>query len=133
LSSSRGVVSARVSSDDPPAAIDSGYHGNSFDLVMPLNVADQSQIDDAVWKFSTDSAEQRESAHGLFLDGQRLRLHPQDASAHFQKQGDKLIVDLEGFFFETQVTDAAADTIRPAAAPKRVWVQGRLVAALQAH
>jgi hypothetical protein len=128
LSVSKGHVNARLSSDDPPDAIQDNYHGNSFDLIMALNISDTSQIDHAVWEFPPAAAQpQRESGYGIFLDGQRRRLHPQDVVASFTREGDHVIIDMKGVFFEYQ----SADTGRPANPPPRVLVQGRLVAAIE--
>ena len=118
----KGSVIARLSSDDPPDAIQDNYHGNSFDLIMALNISDPSQIDQAVWEFSSDSQPQRESTYGIFLDGQRRRLHPQDVVASFSRDGDRVIVDVKGVFFEYGSDDPG----RAANPAPRVLVQGRL-------
>jgi hypothetical protein len=123
FSKSGGLVIARLMTDDPPAAIEADYRGNSFDLIMSLDIADPSRIDQAVWKY-TSGANVREddSPHGIFLEGQRLRLHPQDVTARFQQDGDKVIVDLSGWFllYDSTVND------RPFAQQRRVLVQGRM-------
>ncbi len=125
LSISKGHVNARLSSDDPPEAIQDNYHGNSFDLIMALNISDTSEIDHAVWEFAPAVAmPTRESGYGIFLDGQRRRLHPQDVVASFSRDGDHVIIDMKGVFFEYE----SADTGRPVNPPPRVLVQGRLVA-----
>jgi hypothetical protein len=123
FSSSKGRVSARLITDDPPAAIETGYHGNSFDLIMALDIADPQQIDGATWTYAAPSTTgSEESAHGIFLDGQRQRLHPQQVTAQFSKQGDKVIVQLSGWFsyYDSSLTD------RSFGPPKRIRVDGTL-------
>jgi len=128
LSVSKDHVNARLSSDDPPDAIQDNYHGNSFDLIMPLNnITDTSQIDHGVWEFPPTAMPQRESGYGIFLDGQRRRLHPQDVVASFSRDGDRIVVDMKGVFYEYESTE----TGRPITPPPRVLVQGRLVATLE--
>jgi hypothetical protein len=123
FSSSNGRVSARLITDDPPAAIETGYHGNSFDLIMALDIADASQIDGAAWTYSAPpAAGTEESAHGIFLDGQRQRLHPQQVTAQFSRQGDKVNVHLSGWFSYYD----SAQTDRSFGPPKRVRVEGTL-------
>jgi hypothetical protein len=117
-------VNARLITDDPPTAIEEDYHGDSFDLVMKLNISEPGQIDGADWKYSDRGVErQDESAHGLFLDGQRHRLHPQDVEARFQQQGEKVMVRLSGWFllYESSGSERSAP-------PRRVYVQGNLAA-----
>jgi hypothetical protein len=127
LATSNGQVSARLSSDDPPEAIQDNYHGNSFDLIMALNIPDPDQIDRAVWEFAAGSQPQRENGYGIFLDGQRRRLHPQEVVASFSRDGDRVVVDMKGVFFEYRSDDSA----RPSNPPPRVLVQGRLVASIE--
>jgi hypothetical protein len=128
LSISKGHINARLSSDDPPEAIQDNYHGNSFDLIMALNISDTSEIDHAVWEFApTATLPTRESGYGIFLDGQRRRLHPQDVVASFSREGDRVVVDMKGVFFEYE----SAETGRPVNPPPRVLVQGRLVATVE--
>jgi hypothetical protein len=126
LSVSGDHLNARLSTDDPPEAIQDNYHGNSFDLIMALNVPDAADIDKAVWAYTADPSvpAQRESGYGIFLDGQRTRLHPQDVLISFAREGDRILVDVKGMFFEYQ----SPDTARPTSAPPRVLVEGRLLA-----
>jgi hypothetical protein len=126
LESSRGRVNARLSSDDPPEAIQDNYHGNSFDLIMSLPISEAGQIDQATWNYATAATPQDESPHGIFLDGQRRRLHPENASATFQRDGDKVVVLLNGWFLMYDTTGMER------AAPMRVFVQGRLEATVAA-
>jgi hypothetical protein len=127
LSVSGDHLNARLSSDDPPDAIQDNYHGNSFDLIMALNVANADQIDKAVWAYTSDGVPQRESGYGIFLDGQRRRLHPQDVVISFARDGDDVVVDMKGVFFEYE----SPDTGRPMGVPPRVLVQGRLRASVE--
>lgn len=127
LTPADGRLTARLTSDDPPTAIEENYHGNSFDLDMALDVSDASEIGQAVWVYKSVSSEQQDdSPHGVFLDGQRRRLHPQDVVAQFQRQGPKVAVTVRGWFllYDTDHGD------RPFALPQRVFVQGRLLAAV---
>jgi hypothetical protein len=124
LSVLHGRVVARLSTDDPAAAIEQGYSGNSFDLNMPLNIDDPDKIDSAHWRFTASAPPQRESDRGIFLDGQRQRLHPQDVGARFQRDGDRITVMLSGFFLLYQNTPSERSFVPP----RRVYVQGRLEA-----
>jgi hypothetical protein len=126
LAASHGKLSARLSTDDPPTAIEQDYRGNSFDLTLPLNIDDPALIDQAACHVATGGLPKRESDRGIFLDGQHRRLHPQDTTAQFHRQGDKIVVTLSGYFLLYQ--NSPLD--RSFASPQRVYVQGQLAASV---
>ena len=122
LTESRGHVIARLMTDDPPEAINEDYRGNSFDLIMSLNIADPQSISGAEWKYiDAAPAAQDESAHGIFLDGQRRRLHPQNVTAQFESRAGRITVRIWGTFLAYDSTPTGR-----AATPQKVMVQGKL-------
>jgi hypothetical protein len=127
LSTVHSHLVARLSTDDPPAAIDENYRGNSFDISMPLAITDPAQLSQTTWRYTAPAGEKPEdSPHGVFLDGQRRRLHPQDVTARFESNGAKIDVILSGWFlvYETNATEPSF------AAPRRIYVRGRFAASL---
>jgi hypothetical protein len=123
----RHHLEARLSTNDPETAIERNYQGNSFDLNMPLAITKPGQLAKAVWHYMAPAdVKQDESAHGIFLDGQSRRLHPQDVTVRFQPHGRRVTVDLSGWFLLYQST-AVEGSFTP---PQRVFVHGELDAAL---
>src|SRR5438552_3235994 len=72
-----GQLSAVLMSDDPRDAIDDNYHGNSFYLEMPLEITELKDLPTYVYRFVSPSSDRTDSPNGIFLDGNRLQLQPQ--------------------------------------------------------
>src|SRR5688572_16156796 len=58
-----GLV-ALLFSDDPPAALEEGYDGNSFYLQMPLDVADARELPGAQWVHRATSSDREDTPFG---------------------------------------------------------------------
>src|SRR2546430_13235265 len=78
-----GQLSAVLMSDDPKDAIDDNYHGNSFYLEMPLEIAELKDLPTYVYRFVSPSSDRTDSPNGIFLDGNRLQLQPQQIQVKF--------------------------------------------------
>ncbi|HEX3357887.1 MAG TPA: hypothetical protein VHS31_13025 [Tepidisphaeraceae bacterium] len=86
-------------SDDPKSAIEPGYVGNSFYLVIPLDKAKPLQLDHYQWDYRSGSgSERRDSTDGIFLNGQRYHLQPQDVHVAFLGNGPAVKFWLWGQF-----------------------------------
>ena len=123
---------ARVYSDDPPEAINSGYGGSSFYLDMsltPVPGGTPGELADSVWTVGEDAAKpagvvRRKSSNpnGVYLDGGRRVLQPAAASVTFTPREDgRVLVRIAGTFDEYASGPDAAPT-------RSVRVTGMLVA-----
>lgn len=127
VSPADGHLHARLFTDDPPQAIETNYRGNSFDLMMTLNVPDAGQLSQAVWQFTgSEQPQQRESSRGIFLDGQRQRLHAQAVVVKFNPDGTDVDVLVDGWFM---LYANSAKDVAPSP-PQRVYVKGHVAAKL---
>lgn len=119
-------VSALLMSDDPPSAINPGYTGNSFYIEMTIDdVDDISNVPGAVVMYqSPQSTERLDSPNGIFLEGGRKQLQPQQVKVEFESAGAKMAVRITGNFtlFDTQ------DETIP---PRQVPVTARLLATVK--
>lgn len=118
-----GGLSAVLCSDDPPAAIEQAYAGNSFMFPMALNVSGPAELPQATWEFDPGTAD---DATGVFLHGSRDRLRPSDARITFRKDGDDVLAYLEGVFVRFDPHD-------PIAAPERIPVYAALRLTVDGH
>jgi hypothetical protein len=114
-----GQLSAILMSDDPKAAIDDNYHGNSFYLEMPLEVQDTKDLASYVYRYEAPTSDRTDSPNGIFLDGNRLQLQPAQMQVKFDGDDTSMGVTLSGTFLEFDTHD---DTI----APKRVNVVSKM-------
>ncbi|HZL38480.1 MAG TPA: hypothetical protein VFC78_24435 [Tepidisphaeraceae bacterium] len=103
----RGDKTAVLYSDDPRNAIEPGYSGNSFYLVVPLDDAALERLNGYAWQFKSTSSEHHDSADGVFLDGQHFHLQPSNIIVAFRGEGPKLEVGLNGSFFKFDSTDTS--------------------------
>jgi hypothetical protein len=117
-------------SDDPKAAVDENYSGNSFYLEMPVEAADAKELSMTVWHYEAPSSDRTDSPDGIFLDGNKKQLQPSNVTVHFEADataGDEpkvMAVDVSGNFL---LFDTHDDTIPP----KLVPVVGHLAAELR--
>lgn len=100
-----GGVSAVLCSDDPPAAIEPTYAGNSFMFPMKLDVSRASELPLATWEFRPDAAD---DATGIFLHGARETLRPSQVTVTFRKDGDDVLIYLNGSFLRFDPHDPIA-------------------------
>ncbi|HWE01190.1 MAG TPA: hypothetical protein VG326_02180 [Tepidisphaeraceae bacterium] len=96
-------------SDDPKAAIKPTYGGNSYYMVIPLDKDQPLRLDGYQWQFKSGSIDDhRDSADGIFIDGQRYHLQASDVTVAFQGQGQEVKVAVIGQFskFDTMANQA---------------------------
>ena len=102
-------VRALLFSNDPKEAISSKYRGNSFYFDMPLKIADPSDLDDAEYSYKAPTSETEEdSPNGIFLDGMRVHLQPQDVALKFEGDPARPVARLAGRFLVVNTTGDAA-------------------------
>ena len=116
-----GQLSAVLMSDDPKDAIDDNYHGNSFYLEMPLEITEVKELPTYLYRFVSPSSDRTDSPNGIFLDGNRLQLQPQQIQVKFDGDESNMSLMVSGYFLQFETRD---DTI----VPKRVLVRSSLEA-----
>ena len=120
-----GHVTARLYTNDPKAALGEDYRGNGFDLVMKLDdITEPTEVYTSIWQFKAPSANYVESPYGIFLEGIRFQLQPDDVTAQFLGDVLQVRVHLSGKFLEFDQTDAHQP-------PKSVYVDGYLLAPVE--
>jgi hypothetical protein len=110
LTSKSAGVQVILCSDDPPAAIDPTYAGNSYMLEMVLDIDDPAELPSATWVYQAPNAIPRNSATGIFLDGSRRQMQPLDVKVTFAKQGSNIVATVAGTFLSFDSRDVAAPT-----------------------
>ena len=111
-----GGLHAILATDDPPAALDAGYAGNSFMFDMRLPADRPAELPAVAWEFNADDA--NVDADGVFLHGDRDQLQPAPGvRITFQKDGPALLAFISGPFTHLDRHD-------PTAPPERVQVNG---------
>jgi hypothetical protein len=119
-----GNVVALVFSDDPKTAIDDGYDGNSYYLRLPLELDDPANLSGARWTYKANTSEPEDSPYGVFLEGRRWQLHPDDVRVEFEGSPDgPVTVWIGGTFLAVDTTEAKPSD--------RVKVMGKLTAFVQ--
>ena len=91
-------VSALLFSDDPRTATSAEYKGNSFYFDLPLQVTDPADIHRAAYAYRSDDSEPSESPNGIFLNGTRYHLQPQDVVIRFDGEGAGVMAQVAGRF-----------------------------------
>jgi hypothetical protein len=106
LQSRDGKVHALLMSDDPPAAISQNYTGNSFYIEMTVDdVDDVNDVPGAMVQYQApQSTEREDSPNGIFLEGGKKQLQPDNIKVEFESAGSKMAVRMTGTFviFDTQ-------------------------------
>lgn len=101
-------VRALLFSDDPREAISADYRGNSFYFDIPLKVPEPKDVTDAEYYFKApDSDAEQDSPNGIFLNGMRTHLQPQDMVLTFRGEWPKVVASIGGRFL---VVDTANDS-----------------------
>lgn len=114
-----GQLVAVLMSDDPKSAIDDNYHGNSFYLEMPLEISDAKDLPGYVYRYVAPTSERTDAPDGIFLDGTRLQLQPQNVQAKFDGDEGSLVVIVSGQFLEFETREETT-------LPQRVSVIAKL-------
>ena len=102
-------VRALLFSNDPKEAISANYRGNSYYFDMPLKIAGPEDIADGEYAYKAPSSESaEESPDGIFLNGMRTHLQPQDIAITFEGEPNKVIARLAGRFLVINTTGETA-------------------------
>jgi hypothetical protein len=124
LSTSDGKVIARLYSEDPKEVLSGKQTVNSYDMQMPLNIADPSAISNTVWVNRSSSMDRQEHPKvGIFLDTQQEVLQPMDVKVTFIGDGARVRAVVQGNFAMFHVNDRMP---MPGSAPDMVPVVGVL-------
>ena len=105
LTKSEEGVTALLYSDDPPNATSPGYAGNGFYFEFPLRVADPEGVHGGEYWYKADDSEPSESPNGIFLQGTRYHLQPQDLAIKFDGEGRQVMAQLVGRFLVVGTSD----------------------------
>jgi hypothetical protein len=100
-------VHALLMSDDPPSAFSQNYTGNSFYIEMSIDdVDDVANVPGAMVQYQApQSTEPEDTPDGIFLEGGKKQLQPQQVKVEFESAGaGKMAVRITGTFsmFDTQ-------------------------------
>jgi hypothetical protein len=98
-------VVAVLFSDDPKAAIDDNYTGNSYYLEMTLDIANPGDLAQGVWTYKSPTSERANSTNGIFLDGTHVQLQPLEVRVEFEQRGNEIGVMLQGHFLQFDAND----------------------------
>jgi hypothetical protein len=127
IDESDGKVVARLFSDDPKgAALDENYDGNSFYLQIELDPEDAKDLNGVVLTYRAPTSERDDSPYGIFLEGRRWVLQPDDVKVAFEGSASPLDVQVTGTFLMFDTTDETAK-------PKRAQIAAKLNASVQAR
>jgi hypothetical protein len=97
-------VQALLFSDDPRNATSAEYKGNSFYFDISLRIADTSEVGRADYFYKADNSEPSESPNGVFLNGTKFHLQPQDVAITFDGAGRKVMAQVAGRFLVVRTT-----------------------------
>lgn len=122
LNHADGNINAVLFTADPKNAIDSDYIGNSFYLVMPLQITDPQALATAEWVCRATGDEERNTTEGIFLHGLRAHYQPSDVRVTFAGTVGLVQVQLAGQFL-------AFDSAVPGP-PRLANVTGSIIAML---
>jgi hypothetical protein len=112
--SNRGLH-AILCTDDPPAALDAGYGGNSFMFDMRIPADRSAELTATPWEFKDGTSS---DATGIFLHGDRDQLQPTaGVRVTFEHDGPDLLAFITGPFIHLDSHD-------PSVPPERVQVYG---------
>lgn len=76
LKSREGRVIAQLVSDDPPAAAEEDYTGNSIYLEFPLDIPENRSLAGAHWEQTSATSDRDEELNGVYLRGQQIAIQP---------------------------------------------------------
>ena len=101
-------LTAMLFSDDPKEALKDDYTGTSFYLQMSLDVPDVKDLPLATWTHKARSAEREDTPFGIYLNGRKIQLQPDNVTATFTAPDelDITMVHLTGQFLLWNNKDA---------------------------
>jgi hypothetical protein len=91
-------LSLLLFSDEPRAALAKDYAGNRYHLELNLDVPDANLFTSAEYTQKAASLAIQESPFGIFVDGDKRQLQPYDIRVFVQKQGEDIMLHLQGEF-----------------------------------
>lgn len=111
-------------SDDPKEAFKDDYRGNSFYIELPVTTEEALALSGKTWVIKTRSSERTESLNGIFLDGNRKQLQPDQVTFRIDGDDPEMTLTMGGTFLEFDTRDEKIP-------PRLVPVSGRFVCALK--
>lgn len=79
-------ITALLYTDDPEAALRDDYQGNSFYFELALDITAPGDITVATYELKAESQERTESPEGIFLNGRRWHVQPDDIHITFRPE-----------------------------------------------
>jgi hypothetical protein len=117
-----GHIVALLYSDDPKDALNNNYRGNGFYFQLKLDDVTDTKFDQATWIHQSQTSERVDTPYGIFLDGHRRQLQPQDVRIRLlPSASDGMLVEIAGTFLSVDPQDDLA-------APQMVNVWAKLLA-----
>ena len=104
LSKTDDGLTALLFSDDPKTATSAGYKGNSFYFDLPLKVTQPGEVVGATYGFRAEDSEPSDTPNGIFLNGTRYHLQPQDVAIRFDGDGKRVMAQITGRFLVVRTT-----------------------------
>jgi hypothetical protein len=98
-------VTALLYSDDPKTATSARYSGNSFYFDLPLRITGPAEIAEAEHWYKSEDSEPSESNNGIFLNGTKYHLQPQDVVIRFDGDEKKVMAQVAGRFLVVRTSD----------------------------
>gem|GEM_PF-2714483 len=92
-----GKTIALLMSEDPPAAINDDFLGNSYYLEMEFDDL-LPTVRGQVWQYEAPDSEKQHTPSGLFLQGNRWQLQPFQVQVQFQQLDGTDVAWLSGTF-----------------------------------
>lgn len=92
-----GKTVALLMSDDPPAALNDDYAGNSYYMEMEFDDL-LPTIRGQVWEYEAPDSEKQDTPNGIFLQGNRWQLQPFQVRVQFQQVDGADVAWISGTF-----------------------------------
>lgn len=110
-----GHLRAQFFTNDPPEAIRDDFLGNSFYFDLVLDVPTIASLPHAIWHYKAPTSDVVDGFQGIFLEGPRFHLQPQDVQIRFEGTGAQTIVYLTGKFLrvDRNAPDGALHEVVP--------------------
>jgi hypothetical protein len=106
-------MQATIFTDDPPEAAEKDYAGNSLYLEMNPEIPADNTLAGAQWDFQATNAEQVDEVNGVFLQGRRYWLQPNQVHVEFHNSESPVKISLSGTFvmFDQEAADSAGTNV----------------------
>ena len=107
-----GHLVALLYSDDPKDALNNNYRGNGFYFQLKLDDGTSPNFDTATWIYHSQNSDRIDTPYGIFLDGHRRQLQPQDVRIRLLPSAtdNAMLVEIAGTFLSVDPQDSLAST-----------------------